>query len=457
MNPFIRVASKSVSSLRNRRQWTAFQKYLSVDSTSDESRKKNEELLASHRRTIFKLALSNVHSHGWTEDAVMEAVESMNLPLTLSGLVFPIDRKPSGSSLDAALIHSFMQDCNSALRRSLESVPVSAEEMDSSSISADIQSRLFFALKSRLEMNTPFVKSKRWHEAMAIGSLPHNALPTARHLEEFVNIVMEDLHAKFGKDQFERYCDGYLHRKAIGGVYVATELYLLTDESKDFADTWSFLDSRIKELDSIAKTLNEGVGSGEGISLNESLFAATAVATSLGSGVMSLGQPVAKGIVSAVAEGALPMIMNLLQQPSSSHVPGSHASDYKTVNEKKTSLEKNMKAPLNAMQNRTFTSSTSTTPDFVQSTINENRVAIFSKTYCPYCSASKSLFSELNVDTFICELDATENGNDIQDYLLNLTGQRTVPSIFINGQHVGGNSDVQAAHSDGRLSKLLDL
>lgn len=32
----------------------------------------------------------------------------------------------------------------------------------------------------------------------------------------------------------------------------------------------------------------------------------------------------------------------------------------------------------------------------------------------------------------------------MQDALYDLTGQRTVPNIFIKQQHIGGNSDLQA-------------
>ena len=36
-----------------------------------------------------------------------------------------------------------------------------------------------------------------------------------------------------------------------------------------------------------------------------------------------------------------------------------------------------------------------------------------------------------------------------------MTGQRTVPSVWIKGQHVGGNSDVQALAESGKLQKML--
>ena len=34
-------------------------------------------------------------------------------------------------------------------------------------------------------------------------------------------------------------------------------------------------------------------------------------------------------------------------------------------------------------------------------------------------------------------------------------GARTVPQIFINDHHVGGNAELQAANKNGELDKLL--
>ena len=53
------------------------------------------------------------------------------------------------------------------------------------------------------------------------------------------------------------------------------------------------------------------------------------------------------------------------------------------------------------------------------------------------------------------ELDEMPNGYAIQDELYRKTGQRTVPNVFVRGQHIGGNDDTQAAYMSGKLQKLL--
>ena len=101
-------------------------------------------------------------------------------------------------------------------------------------------------------------------------------------------------------------------------------------------------------------------------------------------------------------------------------------------------------------------SSSSSASDFVTTAIADHKVVVFSKSYCPYCTKTKELLAQLNVDATIYELnDMGSEGADIQEELLQRTGQRTVPSTFIGGQHVGGNDSLQSAHRSGELQTWL--
>lgn len=55
------------------------------------------------------------------------------------------------------------------------------------------------------------------------------------------------------------------------------------------------------------------------------------------------------------------------------------------------------------------------------------------------------------------ELDTRDDGADIQGALLDKTGQRTVPSVFIKGEHIGGNDATQALYKSGELLKKLGI
>lgn len=54
------------------------------------------------------------------------------------------------------------------------------------------------------------------------------------------------------------------------------------------------------------------------------------------------------------------------------------------------------------------------------------------------------------------ELNEREDGTAVQAALAELTGQRTVPNVFIKGKHIGGNDDTQKANRDGSLLKMLE-
>ncbi|XP_064288800.1 thioredoxin reductase 3 [Passer domesticus] len=91
----------------------------------------------------------------------------------------------------------------------------------------------------------------------------------------------------------------------------------------------------------------------------------------------------------------------------------------------------------------------------VRTLIASHRVMIFSKSYCPYCNKVKELFRSLRVEYYALELDVTDDGASIQQVLAELTNQRTVPNVFVNGTHIGGCDATFQAYKDGSLQKLL--
>ncbi|MBC2878098.1 MULTISPECIES: glutaredoxin [Streptomyces] len=90
--------------------------------------------------------------------------------------------------------------------------------------------------------------------------------------------------------------------------------------------------------------------------------------------------------------------------------------------------------------------------------ISAHKVVIFSKSWCPHSTKAKKLLSERvpEEDLAIVELDEREDGDEIQDELHKMTKQRTVPNIFINQAHIGGNDDLQKLHQSGKLATLLN-
>ncbi|KDD74059.1 hypothetical protein H632_c1609p0 [Helicosporidium sp. ATCC 50920] len=94
----------------------------------------------------------------------------------------------------------------------------------------------------------------------------------------------------------------------------------------------------------------------------------------------------------------------------------------------------------------------------VDQTIKNNKVVVFSKSYCPYCVKAKKALGKLELkktEVFVMELDQRKDGDDIQDALLEITGGRSVPRVFIDGEFFGGGDDTEAAVRSGNLQTML--
>ncbi|ESZ92307.1 glutaredoxin [Sclerotinia borealis F-4128] len=89
--------------------------------------------------------------------------------------------------------------------------------------------------------------------------------------------------------------------------------------------------------------------------------------------------------------------------------------------------------------------------------IADNVVAVFSKSYCPYCNATKKLLNDMKAKYFAIELDQVDDGSEMQSYLKQKYNQSSVPNIFINKKHVGGNSDLQSKDKKKLEAELREL
>ncbi|XP_041912561.1 glutaredoxin 2 isoform X2 [Alosa sapidissima] len=93
---------------------------------------------------------------------------------------------------------------------------------------------------------------------------------------------------------------------------------------------------------------------------------------------------------------------------------------------------------------------------FVQDVVSHNCVVIFSKTSCPYCKMAKNVFNEIGATYKVIELDQHTDGRQLQEALAQMTGAKTVPRVFINGQCIGGGSDTKELHQQGKLRPLIE-
>ncbi|KAL6551474.1 hypothetical protein OROGR_007628 [Orobanche gracilis] len=87
--------------------------------------------------------------------------------------------------------------------------------------------------------------------------------------------------------------------------------------------------------------------------------------------------------------------------------------------------------------------------------VSTNPVVVFSKTYCPFCVTVKELLTKLGAAFKAVELDTENDGSEIQAALGEWTGQRTVPNVFIGGEHIGGCDATTNLHNKGELVPKL--
>jgi glutaredoxin 3 len=82
-----------------------------------------------------------------------------------------------------------------------------------------------------------------------------------------------------------------------------------------------------------------------------------------------------------------------------------------------------------------------------------NTVRMYTTQVCPFCQRAKALLKQRGVaavEEIRIDLDAEQ-----RDKMIELTGRRTVPQIFIGETHVGGCDDLIALDQKGGLFPLL--
>lgn len=81
------------------------------------------------------------------------------------------------------------------------------------------------------------------------------------------------------------------------------------------------------------------------------------------------------------------------------------------------------------------------------------KVVMYSTAVCPYCQRAEMLLKQRGVteiEKIRIDLDPAQ-----RDAMMQKTGRRTVPQIYIGERHVGGFDDLAALDRQGALASLL--
>lgn len=82
-----------------------------------------------------------------------------------------------------------------------------------------------------------------------------------------------------------------------------------------------------------------------------------------------------------------------------------------------------------------------------------NAVRMYTTLVCPYCQRAKALLNQRGVqriEEVRIDLDPAQ-----REHMMQVTGRRTVPQIFIGDTHVGGCDDLIELDRQGALLPLL--
>ena len=79
-------------------------------------------------------------------------------------------------------------------------------------------------------------------------------------------------------------------------------------------------------------------------------------------------------------------------------------------------------------------------------------VLMYVKDWCPYCHRARALLAKKGVE--YTEIDI-EQHPERRVEMIQRSGRRTVPQIFIGDVHVGGSDDLHALQAAGELDGIL--
>jgi cysteine synthase A len=108
----------------------------------------------------------------------------------------------------------------------------------------------------------------------------------------------------------------------------------------------------------------------------------------------------------------------------------------------------------------TATGPTAQARELVRSTIEREPVVMFALQWCEFCWAARKLFKAMGVPYRSIDLDSVEYqrgdlGGQVRAALAARLAVGTIPQIFVDGEHIGGCTDLFESYASGRLQELL--
>jgi len=177
--------------------------------------------------TLLEAALVHVPFDGWSEATFRAAIRDAGIDPVVAQAVVP------RGALDLAMLYHERADAE--MRRRLNAEPM---------MGLKIREKITRAVRTRIEVIDDKEAVRR---ATTLFALPHHAGEGARMLWSTADQIWE------AAGDTSRDVNWYTKRATLSGVYSATVLYWLGDDSHANQATWEFLDRRIEDVMRIEK------------------------------------------------------------------------------------------------------------------------------------------------------------------------------------------------------------
>lgn len=173
------------------------------------------------RPHILETMLTHVAFDGWTEVAIKRTADELGITRELITLAFP------DGPLD--MISAYSKELDARMVKALEAENVT--EMK-------VRTRITRAVRLRIEQNAQHREPAR--RALTLLALPQNAALGTKLAWNTADAIW-----RAAGDMSTDY-NYYTKRTILAGVFTATLMYWLNDDSADSLETWGFLDRRIE-------------------------------------------------------------------------------------------------------------------------------------------------------------------------------------------------------------------
>ena len=147
-----------------------------------------------------------------------------------------------GLTLPFSLLQYFMDDCKAKLLERVMERRAEVELMPQ-------QQRIKEVVRERLELQARFCSS--WPQALSIQARPHNLTHTLRQRMELGDVLWQAVGGRGSGVEM------YVQKGLLGMAYQEAELFMLTDFSPGFRDTWAFLERRLEGAERMKRSALE--------------------------------------------------------------------------------------------------------------------------------------------------------------------------------------------------------